>query len=112
MKAYCVNTVGKSFIMLLCAMLVLGAAAPSQAQRREMNGEVILFDEPNNLIVIDDEDVLFDRSRITVYYMGEVVDSHYMRRGIRIRYNLHPDGYMNEVHLLGPRNVLVEMMKS
>lgn len=77
---------------------------------RSFTGVVEFMDEPNQVIGIDDKDLPFDRNRITVRYQGRVVDRNLVYPGLSIRYTLDSEGYLRDVYLLGPRDVIEDRL--
>jgi hypothetical protein len=73
---------------------------------KSYTGFVVGVKEPDNLIRINDDDVPFERDRITVRYQGREVDKFMLTPGLNIRYTLDRDGYLRDVFLLSPRDVI------
>lgn len=101
---------GVAALLCACWLLVSSSLAGAQPPAREYFGLVEAFDEPGRLILIDDEEIPFERDRIRVFFRGNQVDGHFLIRGLRIRYNLDSDGYIRDVHLLSPIDVIEEML--
>ena len=98
-------------LAILAACWLLAAATLVEAQgQRQQTGQVMLLDEMEGFLLIDEQRVLFDRDRITVYFRNREVDRYSLLPGMTIRYNLHGDGFVNEVYLLGPQDFLEEML--
>ena len=102
------SIVKNTLAVFIACCLAIGASL-ALAQQGQSVGRVEEINQRAEFIKIDGKDYSFDPYRITLYYKGDVVDSSYLIPGLRVRYNTFADGYIREVHMLAPINI-IEMM--
>jgi hypothetical protein len=117
MTKFLKKTLARNLIGLLggIVIIVLSTLDPAQAQQgsnvtRNQIARVEEINENIDLIVIGGEQFLFDRERIRVFYRGAAVDKYNLIPGLRVRFNIDNEGYVSDVNLLSPSNIIEMMM--